>query len=440
MMMGTLTIVQVRRGIERPGARATAILLILWLALLLPTFSPPARAQDAPGESESASSKSPAGGGIPIFERKRLLRYSFGEPPIAVLEPAEDLARPDLAYDHEVHLVETIHRGDRETTIRVDGANELLLASRLYEPPEPELSNTSIVFGSDDERAREKDGSAPRELLIYAAGLDLDRQRGRRRERYRLTLDDGLRHAPETGAERRVRFEEAFGEAGSLLSVVSQPSVLRVRNGALLRSPDPSPLFEAMDVDWLDYVIAGLLPPLPERPLSTGRTWKAGAPILPSLYAEPVVLRFTSRFYGYDPHTGLADVRWAGRTGGVPLIPVPGIHHISEHATARIEVSGRLRIHVKTGWLKSAESKIRSVIINPKERDVTIEYAVRSRLDARETPESIRREQEGRRGPGSDDDDGGDGDGDAIAEGSDDAAGKRFLPLGSASSDSDDRR
>lgn len=193
---------------------------------------------------------------------------------------------------------------------------------------------------------------------------------------YSYTLDEtGLTEQDPFAGQKHYELLDKYYQNYTVDALVSQSGSLRVNNGALRADPNVPPFFVALGEQWVYASLPALIPPIPAAvEIPPGRMWEAGAPILVSVKAEPVVVRFTIVFEGYDDESGLAEFTWTGKTASLPIVPAAGIHHIKKNAFADVEITGRMLLEYKTGFIQYSKVHITSNIEQPVARDPAVVF------------------------------------------------------------------
>jgi hypothetical protein len=377
----------------RAGARLRVLFVFpVLVAVAFPFIS--TRAADQPSGNERFSQPESSPLSIPIFEKRYALRYRLLVPPAAVINPSQDFDRPVQQYEFDVRIEEDIQREDRVSKIDIDSRSKLLLAWQPSDDPD-EFSPFEPIDWEGDQRFRNTF-----RFLAFPISMETIRRAGSSKQRISLSPVDGLVEEQNNRAVSTFRLADRLTGTQSLLAALSIPSSTRMRNGAILQKPKPPPVIEFARIEWFDYALLPVFPPLPEQAIPAGQTWQAGFLVLPSLYADATVVRGDIRFESHDIETGIATITWTAQTASQPIRPIPGIHHVHAGAIARINVNGRFRIHVATGWIESGSVELESQITNPAHVAVSATFCLNATLKGVQEPASVRLDRESRMGTG----------------------------------------
>lgn len=296
--------------------------------------------------------------GIPVFETRYQLRYRFPEESSDVL--------PAL-FRTTITGTEKVTRDRRETTMQYDGSVGFTLASRALS------ASSDLPAGTVD-------------LYVRLTDVKLDCQAGRGSYSI-LVNEDGLKENRPMEEPLDLGPHDQYIGSHTVTSLLAKPSTMRFANGALLAAPDIAPMLVTLDCGWMYTGVTSMLPPLPSRPIVTGRTWTAGMPVRLSVFGQPQIIRFEFKFEQYDEQTHVAVVSWNTNLVNTSVVPVPGVHHIGPDAIASGSITGHMNLHVDTGIVLGSEMKLDLRISHIRSSNTTVRYNKTYTLDNLDHPD-----------------------------------------------------
>lgn len=260
-----------------------------------------------------------------------------------------------VLYDFRVTVYETITRQGRSTSIEYSACGRFgfdwISSSR---DTDPDSSITTIRF--------------------WPQSLDLHASAGR--TKYQLTLDSNSLVDTRVGPTPRVyAMTDRVGSSSATLSVLlKSPGTIQMKPQAWAGVPTSPELLSSVSADWLAESLYVLFPPLPNRMIDMGSSWKSGVPIPMSTVASPRVHKVDYSLATIDPQSGDMEINFRASLPAGGLRSRSGVSHVGPDAVSQGSMSGQMFLDQRTNVLTHSRAEINATLSHERSSDTTATY------------------------------------------------------------------